>query len=119
MTVEWKCSQRITANTTNVDFTEVNDVLGEWNGTQFTPKYPGKYLVTGSIFLTSSTAVTVTAYLDGTSDKRLNQIVTDTIHHFSGAIRLSAGEVLSLRLNSGVTLSNDSAFHWIDITRID
>jgi len=108
----------ITANVTNIDFTEVEDSVAAWNGTTFTAPETGKYLVSGMVYFTSNQNATVDAYIDGVQNLRLGFDATSTTYQkFDGAISLVKGEALTFRTNVSATLSNNSNFHYIHIQK--
>jgi len=108
----------ITANVTDIDFTETRDTTSSWNGTQFTAPESGDYLVNGSLNITISTALSIYAYINGTQDKRIKLTRSAVIHDFSNTIYLEKGDMLSLRSSQTVTLSNVVDSHHIHIAKL-
>lgn len=107
----------VTANVTNIDFTETNDVFGAWNGTQFTAPRSAQYFIVGSVRFTAANSARVSAYIDGTSVRALGR--GDNLFgdfKISGEVYLERGEVLSFRSDSSLTLSNIAEGHWIFIS---
>lgn len=112
----------ITADVTNVDFTEVTDIGyggDNWNGTQFTVPADGLYDLVGSMSLTSSVQRRVNLWISGVKDKEIgaNDAASSEIR-FSYQRSFVEGEVLSLRSNATATLSNSLTQHHISITAV-
>jgi hypothetical protein len=109
----------ITANTTNIDFTEVEDTTGSWNGTQFTAPETGDYDVKGFVNFTTSSNTVINAYIDGTLNKAVG-FAGSTVaeHQISGTFRLTKGQVLSFRAANSLTLSNTTQYHHIHIQKL-
>jgi hypothetical protein len=109
----------ITADTTNITFTEVTDTAGAWNGTQYTVPSDGLYSIVGHILFTASLQRYVDLYIGGSLSTRMSAPDTTSNHHFSLTKYFTAGQVLSIRAGSnGGTLSNDSIYHYINIHRV-
>lgn len=109
----------LTADTTNIDFTEVTDNTASFDGTTFTAPKDMDVLVAGSVQFTANASASISAYIDGTQDKIIGQFVASTkIHHFAGVISLSSGEGLTLRSSATATLDNLTVFHHISIKEI-
>ena len=107
----------LTADVTNIDFTEVSDSHSTWNGTQFTAPKSGRYEARGVIFINSSVDISIRSYIDGTLDKLIGYTGGATsIHPFSWVGDLEKDEVLSFRQNGTATLSNSANFHWLEIS---
>ena len=108
----------ITANVTNIDFTETRDTTASWNGTQFTSPETGDYDLEGSVFATTTHNGGVQAYIDTVADKFVGVSQgTNSATIISSTIHLIKGQVLSFRLNTSVTLSNSAAVHHIHISK--
>lgn len=108
----------ITANVTNLDFTETEDTTASWDGTQFTAPETGYYLISGGTLFTASGTRAIDAYIDGTWSKRISDNVTTTQHSFSGVVYVEKGNVLTLRSSSSGTLSNNTAVHTVHIQKL-
>lgn len=109
----------LTGGTTNIPFsTETLDSHGAWNGTQFTVPATGYYNIEGAIYTTTTTTSGVDLYIDGTSDKRLSDFISDQVHKFSGTLKFTKGQVLSFRSLASKTLSNNAKYHWLTITAL-
>jgi hypothetical protein len=110
----------ITANVTNIDWTETRDTTASWNGTQFTAPETGEYLISGQTFYTTATgAHSIYFYIDGTQDKLICSRSSASLREFSTSIRLVKDEVLSIRADASVTLSNDANLHYINIQKLN
>lgn len=109
----------ITANTTNIDFTEVTDASGAWNGTQFTALKSGPYQIQGFVNYTAPAAIGLYSYIDGSSEKLVSYTGGNvSTMPFSYQIALNKSQLWSLRSDTGVTLSASSVLHWIRITSL-
>jgi hypothetical protein len=108
----------ITANTTDIDFTETRDTTASFDGTTFTAPETGEYKFTGSIDATGAWAGNIQAYVNGSAVKVVNAgSDTQTQHTFAGNISLTKGESLTFRSSTSITLSNSIANHWIYISK--
>lgn len=110
-------SQVITADVTDITFNEVTDTNNAWNGTQFTAPKAGRYTVHGMVRFTAAAARNL--YLYTASQTKFIQAnnASSSLHSFSGEIDLDSGEVMSLRTDSGGTLSTGvGSTHHITIT---
>ena len=106
----------ITANVTNLDFTEVDDNTNSWNGTQFTAPTDIYLKVRGATHFTTSIQNGIYAYIDGAQDKLAGfNGSSATVCPFGWQGKLLKGEVLSFRSDVGGTLNNLTATHYINI----
>ena len=102
----------ITANVTNIDFTEVTDTDSAWNGSQFTAPRAANYLINGSIHSTTSIAADIFLYVDAASVRRIDRNgASNVILDFDFQVYLNKDEVLSLRSDTSFTESNSSSHH--------
>ena len=109
----------ITANTTDIDWTETTDNTASWDGTTFTTPETGEYIITGGIRSTSAVTHTINAYINGTKDKALGRNdTTNIILTFASKIFLNKGDLLTFRDQAGSTLLNDTEFHTISIQKL-
>lgn len=106
----------ITSNTTDINFTEVEDLNGVWNGSVFTARRSGYYMARGVINTTASVPSNVYSYIDGIQDKFIGINPTGTVHVFSWKGYLDKNQQLSFRLAANATLNNNSNLHWIEIS---
>ena len=109
----------ITANVTNIDFTtQVRDSNSAWSGTTFTtpPASPGTYTFTGMVFTTAGVTATLSFYVNGTIKQALGGGTSARVFPFSFSYFLNAGDTLTIRSDTGCTLSNSATLHWISIT---
>ena len=107
----------ITANVTDIDFTEVRDSHNAWNGTQFTAPISGRYTFKGTVNLNAPNAGALYGYLNGSQS---------TLAHFTGASAstktfvwegvLNKGQVWSLRSDTGTTLVTSSILHFLEVS---
>lgn len=110
----------ITANVTDIDFTEVNDSHGAWNGTQFTAPMDGRYNIEGCILSSSNQSSYIKLYKNGSFYKTIggsNDSSTDATA-FSGTVIMNNSDYISTRTNNSMTLLNSSQWHHISITRL-
>ena len=109
----------LTANTTNIDFTEITDSHGAWNGTQFTAPSAGRYSFDGMIYTAASGTHNYFGYIDTVQQRSLNTTSVDTAaKKFHWDVILEKGEVASIRTDGTPTLSNSTVYHWIAINKI-
>lgn len=106
----------LTASVTDIDFAETSDKHNLWDGDSFTAPMDMTVGIEGSIRTTGSAATAVFAYIDGTRDKVLGNYPSTSVFGISGAVRLAKGEVLTIRMNQSLTLSDDTDHHYIVIT---
>lgn len=108
----------LTADVTDIDFTETVDNYGRWNGTQYTASEAGWYSATGGIALTATSTLILNAYVDGVKEKMIGRSnAASALAIFSGQIYLEVGEALSFRINDNKTLSNHATRHTIVIRK--
>ena len=101
-------SQAVTGNVTNIAFTATKDSHGAWNGTQFVVPVSGDYVAAGSL-VTNTTSVTGLPYVNGAPHPSLWATSGGSGTVTSGSALLSnlkAGDLVSLRLNAGATVSS-------------
>ncbi len=109
----------LTANVTDIDFTEVSDPIGAWDGDTFIAPKTGKYTMSGFVLSTAGVSIDLSAYIDGSLAKKLGSADASTANHlFTGDIDLIKGEALTLRSSGAMTLSNVVASHHISIAEI-
>jgi hypothetical protein len=107
----------VVTTSVNVDWTEVEDSHGAWNGTQFTAPKTDYYVAHGSFRLTGAATIGLSSYIDGTLSKSACTIVNAAYFSFYWEGELAKGQVLSFRPTSGSnTLSNSTTLHWIEIS---
>lgn len=109
----------LTANITNIDWTETEDTTGSWNGTQFTCPETGSYLFEGAVKITTSGTMVISAYIDGTQDRVAGFSGSSVnLHDFGITLSLNQGEVVSFRQNGSFTLDNNTNSHHIHIQKL-
>lgn len=117
-------STSITADVTPLDFTEVSDASDSWDGSTFTVPSTGKYEIQGMAnFNAVDTYFKLFRSTDGGSSyshykAASNFSGTGTIAEFDVTAELNAGDKIQIRSNAGITLSNSSVFHYINIRRL-
>lgn len=109
----------ITANVTDIDFTETSDSHGAFDGTTFTAPARGRYLISGQVLATASTSYEIRAYVNATGNKVLGSVEAASFSQaLNGVIELNAGDALTVRSSASITLSNDTAAHHIHIQKM-
>ncbi|RLF65582.1 MAG: hypothetical protein DRN30_03720, partial [Thermoplasmata archaeon] len=111
----------VTANVTNVDFTESYDSSSSWNGSEFEAPERGFYYFTGGVRVAAATNFEIRAYKNtggGYSySKNFGAANAALYTPFAGTIFLNAGEKVAIRLNTTSTLVSSNASHTLDITK--
>ena len=106
----------LTADVTNITFTEVTDTHGAWNGTVFTAPISANYVFAGSVFFTTAAARRIDYYVNDSTNYTCGlQEGSVTTCAFAGSHYLNAGDTLSFRSGQAGTLSNDAVNHNISI----
>ncbi len=112
----------ITANTTDIDFTETVDTGfggNNWNGTQLEIPEDGIYYGSGSIRTTGDTFMEIALYIDGVKQCVIGESnAADKTHVFSFNRQFYKNQVISIRCAQTVTLDNDTTRHCISINKI-
>lgn len=109
--------QTITADVTNIPFTELTDEHNLWNGSQFTVPEDGTYTISTRIYYTNSAQGWVNLFLGGASYKRIGDTVNSTNHGGQYTGKFLKGQVLSIRARDG-SLSTSGGVHYLTITKI-
>ena len=109
----------ITALTTNVDFTETSDSHGAWSGSVFTAPSTGRYAFHGMYITTAANTGGAFTYVNGSQEKFVteNGGISSALKLFSGIQELNKGDTFAIRLESSLTLSNDTTKHYINIQK--
>lgn len=109
----------ITANVTDIDFTEVIDNSNSWNGTQFTAPESGNYGIDGLVRFTTSGIREVLLYLNGSVKYMIGQPGGSTVYtQFNTQIYLNKGDFISFRTDISGTLQAGSSTHHIHIQKL-
>jgi hypothetical protein len=106
----------LTAFVTDMDWTEVSDSLNAWSGSVFTAPKSGQYKASGFVALSAASALTAYSYVNGSQQRVVCNDSTASVHRLSWAGYLNKGDELSFRSANGLTLSNSSTLHWLEIT---
>ena len=106
------------ANTDDIDFVEVSDTHGAWNGTQFTPPAAGRYRFAGKMGSSATYGGNIRVYRGGSVREYVGLGLTKTITPFYFEYDLDKGETVSFRPDTPVTLSNSTNVHYLSITRV-
>ena len=113
-----------TALVTDINFTETYDPQNAWTGNNtFTASRDMVVNVSGATrWSTGATQVLLYAYIDGVQEKNIsfNKVGTTsmTLHHFSGQVKLLAGEQLTLRQDNSGTWTGVASNHHLVITEL-
>jgi hypothetical protein len=111
----------ITADVTNINFTETVDSHSCFDGTTFTLPYTGSFHISGMTLFTTAATRAIVCYKAGSFYTFLGQrsLAGDDTAIFSGKITGVAGDTFTFRSTSaGGTLSNSATLHRIHITSI-
>jgi hypothetical protein len=113
--------QSITANVTDIPFTEVEDNLNAFNGSVFTAPEDGEYLISGQVLATASAINGLFSYVDGSLDLLVGfEGNTSPVVQFNTIKSLNKGQTLSIRSETSITLdSSDPTKHSISIRRVN
>jgi hypothetical protein len=109
----------LTANVTDIDFTEVSDDYGAWDGSSYSVQNPNSIIeIKFGLKFTGSFSSTIGLYKNGTLYKNLISGVSTS--QPVGSFISEKGEFantdsLSIRVGTGLTLSNDTTNHYINI----
>jgi len=110
-------NQSLTADVTDIPFTEILDSDNAWDGSKFTAPKSGIYNFSGSVYTAVSTDARLNFYVDGVSKGTIHELNKQT-RPFSHTAYLEEGEELSLRLNVSMSLQSVStSLHYINITK--
>lgn len=98
---------------TDIDFTEVSDINGDWNGTTFTAPRDGNYLVNGNVQVTANNQFDLYLYKDTVGVRLIAQAAAAlSIQNFNFQTTLLKGEAISIRTSTAsLTLSNVNEHH--------
>lgn len=111
----------LTANVTDIDFTEVTDEGfggANWSGSVFTAPSNGNYHFTGMIRMTASSGNSFDIYKNGANYRMITGIVSTAYKPFSETIELLKNDTISIRSDTSVTLSNSTLEHHIAISKL-
>ena len=111
----------LTANVTDVTFTEVTDTGGNgnnWDGSVFTAPEDGIYHFTGMIRMTSSSGNSFDMYKNTINYRMITTVVSTAYKQFSETVSLLKSDTISIRSDTGVTLSTSTTDHHISITKL-
>jgi hypothetical protein len=109
-----------TANTENVSFTETFDLTNSWDGRIFTAPYTGDYHIEGGLQATGSVCSWNIYLFTGpnacclTQDRKIAFNGGISTVYFSTAVKLTKGEMFSIRTSDTFTGSN-SLNHWLTV----
>ena len=94
----------LTADVTNIDFTEVTDEQDLWDGTTFTVPSSGEYLISGNVTTTAAYNGNINAWINGASTETIGVGAGTTRTPINGVLRLTVGDTINIRADSGATL---------------
>jgi hypothetical protein len=106
----------ISGDTTDLDFTEIEDSHGLWDGSVFTSPRDDVYSFNGAVNHTTTGSRTVSLYKGAVHHKAIgSNDPSSGFVKFSGKIKLLKGETASLRESNGGTLTNLTIYHHLVI----
>lgn len=107
----------VSSTTVDVDFTEVIDTYGVWDGDSFLAPFNGYYSFDGSIVHDRSSNYSVNLFVDDVVKARVGYGGTRTsLEQFSGKVYLRQGQKFSIRTDGSDTLDDSLPLqHWIEI----
>lgn len=113
----------LTANVTNITFTETRDNLNAWDGDEFTAPRNSMYIFTGNVRFTAASGANLFFYKDTGSGYAQDVILTENNAtsfnlEFAKAIYLNKGDKVAIRSNTAATLNNSSTLHHLSITEL-
>ena len=109
----------LTADVTNIDWTEVEDTASSWNGTQFVSPEKGDYNITAHLNFSAAYSGAIDMYVNTTLTKRVGRGSGAADMGISTTVSLNKGDVVSFRASTGATLSTSAVNHNIQIQKID
>jgi len=105
-----------TASVTDIDWsTRTSDSHGAWSGTVFTAPRAGFYLFQGMIRLTAPVTAQLLFFLNSVSTHAITDDDNADFKAFSISYQLRAGDTVSIRTDTNLTLSNGFS-NWIAIS---
>jgi hypothetical protein len=114
--------QALTANVTNINWTEVEDTTNSWDGFTFTTPEDGDYSISGSLGVTSGIITTgPEAYINGVSNRYMTITEGASVSYFpfAGTLRLLKGQLLTFRLGRAATQdAGNPSTNWLSITKL-
>lgn len=106
----------VTALTTKIKFTQVEDTKDEWDGENFIPKESGLYLIKPTISLSSTVTGRIMLYQDNTQIGPISSTVSSSLPSGSLPVFLTAGLPYNFRYSTNATLVAASE-HQLRISR--
>ncbi len=104
-------NQSLTANTTDLVFTAIKDTHGCLTSAGCKVSVPGDYIVGGSLNFAASATLNIFVYVNGTQKYALMRPSSSlTSPGFVTVPDLKAGDVISLRSDTGVTVQGNAAY---------
>lgn len=107
----------LTADTTDIDFTEEQDLHGLWSGTQFTAVATSDYSFNGNIRFNAAYSGSINAFVNGVNTQFAGAGNGFQSVPVNGIIRLTKGQVFSLRPDTNSTLAA-SGVHQLSIKQL-
>ena len=101
----------MTANVTDINFTEVSDESNAWDGTTYTVPYDGVISITGNAAFTAA-AIPLHLFKDGVFYKNIGY-GSGNEASFAIKEKFAYGDMLSLRSGTARTLNNSTTYHHI------
>jgi len=114
---EGNAGETLTANVTDMPFIATSDPESTWSGTSYTMPFNGTAIITGSAYYTTTSQMVV-LYKNGTIVDTIATVGNGNEQSFGITDEFVKGDVLSFRVESGRTLSNNPNRHHLEITAL-
>jgi hypothetical protein len=109
----------VTANTTDINFTEESDTCNLWDGTEYVSDKDVTLSITGQVASVSAPpSWNIILYRDGVADIKLGFCQADVFCDISKIVKTTAGEVLSIRSSDSFTLNQTPFSHTLQIKEL-
>lgn len=122
MFAKGNANQVITANVTDIPFAALApsyDTTASWNGSQYTIPETGYYDIAANVDSAGAAIIVLGLYVNGVGFNIIQADEISTLYHdFTAlAIPFTKGQVVSLRSNTNITLTNAQGIHRISIAK--
>ena len=102
----------ITANDTNIDFTETVDTTASFDGTTFTAPESGTYIISGVVLTTTAVTLDINILKNGSALRAVGRTSSsDDVHTFTEIISLEKDDYISFQSTTSMTLNNAGTHH--------
>jgi len=106
----------ITASLTPIDFTELEDNSGAWNGTTFTSPETSEYVISGVVVADTASSYVIQGHLNGVG-KTISADNSSRVRPFFDQVTIPAGQTYELKSDTNIGLTPTSNHH-ISITKL-